>query len=100
MTSQNVNKIAANALIALSVLALVTVLSGYALPRHPAPTDENTQAHIFQFAVLACGPALLFFFATADWGRPSRTARQLAFPAAALAAGFAALYCLEHYWFY
>ncbi|MGI9101010.1 MAG: hypothetical protein ACR2IF_01075 [Terriglobales bacterium] len=100
MTSRRINRIAARILVALSLLALLTVLSGYALPRHPAPVDENAQAHIFQFAVLAFLSALLLFLATADWSRPSRNARPLALPAAALMSAFAALYCLEHYWFF
>ena len=100
MTGQRLNRISGRALIVLSLIALVTVITGYALPRHPAPTDEGTAAHIFQLSVLAFAPTLLLFLVTADWNRPSGAAKALTIPAAAVMAAFAALYCLEHYWFY
>jgi len=39
----------------------------------------------------------LLFLGTADWRQPGRSARPLAFPAAASAVAFGALYFLEHY---
>ena len=100
MHGQQIKRVSRTVIIVLSLIALFTVLSGYALPRHQAPTDEGTAAHIFQLSILAFVPTILLFLVTADWSRPSRTARPLAIPAAALASAFAALYCLEHYWFY
>jgi hypothetical protein len=100
MHGQQINRVSRKVIIILSLTALLTVASGYTQPRHPAPTDEGTAAHIFQLSILAFLPTLLLFLVTADWSRPSRTARPLAIPAAALLAAFAALYCLEHYWFY
>ena len=70
------------------------VLSGYT---QPPQTDEGTAAHIFQLAIVALVPMILLFLITAAWRQPSRSARPLAFPAAALAVAFAALYYLEHY---
>jgi hypothetical protein len=100
MDGQQINRVSRKVIIILSLIALFTVLSGYTQPRHPAPTDEGAAAHIFQLSILAFVPALLLFLVTADWSRPSRAARPLAIPVAALVASFAALYCLERYWFY
>jgi hypothetical protein len=78
----------------LSVIALLTVLSGYF--QRPQP-DEGTGAHIFQLSIVALVPTILLFLATADWKQPSRSARPLAIPAVALVIAFAALYYLEHF---
>ena len=100
MSGEQINRVSSKIMILLSLTALLAVSSGYALPRHPAPSDEGTAAHIFQLSIAAFAPALLLFLVTADWTWPSRAARRLAIPAAALAAALGALYCLEHYWFY
>ena len=100
MHGEQINRVSHKVVIVLSLIALITVLIGYTQPRHPAPTDEGAGAHIFQLSILALVPTLLLFLVTADWSRPSRAARPLAIPVAALVAAFAALYCLEHYWFY
>ena len=88
------NKVSGGILVGLSLTALLTVLIGYSQPPQP---DEGTGAHIFQLSVAATAPMLLLFLATADWGRPVRTARPLAISGAALALAFTALYYLEHY---
>jgi hypothetical protein len=76
------------------VLALLTVISGY----FQAPqTDEGTSAHVFQLSIVLIVPVILLFFATADWKKPLRSARQLAFSATTLVLAFGALYYLEHY---
>ncbi len=93
MDSRQVNRISGRALSVLSLIALATVLTGFALPPQP---DEGAAAHVFQLAIVAIAPALLIFLATADWGQPLRSARPLAVPAVALALAFAALYYLEH----
>lgn len=100
MHGEHINRVSRKVISALCLVALMAVLSGYMQPRHPAPADEGTAAHIFQISVLALVPALLLFLVTADWSRPSRIARPLAIPVAALTATFGALYCLEHSWFY
>jgi len=46
---------------------------------------------------VALVPTILLFLATADWRRPLRSARPLAFSAAALVPAFGALYYLEHH---
>ena len=94
MQAQQLNRVSANAMIVLSLVALLTVLSGYF---QPPQTDEGTAAHIFQLSIVALVPAILLFFATADWKQPRRSARRLALPAAALVVAFAALFYLEHY---
>ena len=94
MNGLEVNRISGKLIIALSLIALLTVLSGYF---QPPQLDEGTAAHIFQLSIVALVPMLIVFFVTADWRRPSRSARSLAFPAAALVVAFAALYYLEHY---
>jgi hypothetical protein len=80
--------------IVLSLVALLTVISGFF---QPPQTDEGTGAHIFQLAIVLSAPALLVLLATGDWKRPGRIARLLAIPFAALALAFGALYYLEHF---
>lgn len=94
MRGPQINRVSAIVILALSLTALFTVLSGYAQPPQP---DEGTAAHIFQLSLVALVPAILLFLASADWKQPSRTMRPLAIPAAALVLAFAALYYLEHY---
>lgn len=95
--SQKINHIAAIATIVLSLIALLTVLSGFLLPPQPPETDEGAAAHIFQLSIAALFPTVLAFLATADWKRPARSARPLIFPAVALTIAFAVLFYVEHY---
>ncbi len=96
MRSQLLNQITGRVVLALALIAFITVLIGYTRP--PLP-DEGALAHIFQLAVLLLAPAILLFLATADWSQPGRSARPLAIPAAAVVLAFAALYYLEHYFY-
>jgi len=96
MASRTVNGVSSGLMILLSLTALLTVLTGYVNTPQPPPTDEGTQAHIFQLSIAAMAPAILLFIATADWARPSRSVRPLLFAAAAVGLAFAALYHLEH----
>ncbi len=96
MRVQQVNQISGKILFVLSLTALLAVLSGYA---HPPQGDEGAAAHIFQLSILAVVPMLLLFLITADWKRPWSSARALAFPGVTLAAAFAALYYLEHFFY-
>src|SRR5271169_3303484 len=96
MSGERINRISGKIVTGLSVLALLTVASGYLQTPH-VETDEGTAAHIFQLSIVALVPMILLFFVTADWKRPLRSARTLVLPAAALALAFGALYYLEHY---
>ena len=96
MRAQQVNRVSGMVLVALSLTALLDVLLfGYTQP--PLP-DEGTGAHIFQLSIVALVPTVLLFLVTADWTRPVRAVRRLAFPAAVVVLAFAALYYLEHYY--
>ena len=99
MHADKLNRISGRIVLILSLIALLSVLSGYTLPRHPAPTDEGAAAHIFQIAVVLVVPALLLFALTADRKQPSRSVLRMAVPALALVAAFTALYFLEHVYF-
>jgi len=103
MPEQRTHRICGVAMTALSLTALLTVLSGLRVsfdpfsihPQPPRP-DEGTQAHLFQLAIVALAPTILLYLATADWKRPLRGARPLAISAAAVILAFGALYYLEH----
>jgi hypothetical protein len=94
MRGQRINRISERVMIVLSLVALLTVLSGYTQPPQP---DEGTGAHIFQLSVVLLLPVILLFLTTSDWKQPLRSARPLAFSAAILVLAFGALYHLEHY---
>ena len=94
MGRQKINRFSGRGAIALSVIALLAVLSGYTQPPQP---DEGTAAHIFQLSIVALAPMVLLFLITADWRQPLRNLRTLAFAVATLLLAFAALYHLEHY---
>ena len=95
-TQQQLNRISGMALVLLSVTALGVVLWGYT---QPPLSDEGTGAHIFQLAIVMLVPVTLFFLATADWSRPSRTGWPLAIALTATALAFAGLYYLEHVYY-
>jgi hypothetical protein len=97
MNKQQVNRLSGSIIIVLSLTALLTVLSGYTHPAQPPDPDEGAAAHIFQLSIVLLVPMILLFLGTADWKQRWRSARPLAFPAAALVVAFAALYYLEHY---
>ncbi len=94
MRRHELNRDTGYALIVLSAVALLTVLTGYFQPPQP---DEGWAAHIFQLTIVLLGPTIVVFLATADWKQPRRIARPLSIPASALVLAFAALYYLEHY---
>jgi energy-coupling factor transporter transmembrane protein EcfT len=94
MSVPSIHRASGRALIVLSVVALICVLSGYA---QPPQTDEGTAAHIFQLSIVAIVPTLLSFLATVDWKERWQSLRPLAFSAVTLAIAFGALYYLEHY---
>jgi len=91
--AQHINRFSSGAVVILSLAALLTVASGYALP--PRPNDSRE--YIFQLSIVALVPVTLVFLATADWRQPLRSARPLALAVAISAVAFGALYVLEHY---
>jgi glucan phosphoethanolaminetransferase (alkaline phosphatase superfamily) len=99
MPSEKLNIVSSRIILILSLLALLTVLTGYLEPRHPAPADEGAGAHIFQIAVALVMMTGLVFLFTADWRNPLRGARRLVLPGITLVASFTALYFLEHVYF-
>jgi len=94
MRGGQINSVSGKVLIVLSLTALLAVLGGYTQPPQP---DEGAAAHILQLSIVALLPMSVLFLVTADWKQPLRSARPLAFPAAALVLAFGALYYLEHY---
>jgi hypothetical protein len=96
VTAQQVNRVSGRVLIALSVVALLTVLSGYFQAPQP---DEGSAAHIFQLSIVLLAPTSLTFLATADWARPWQSVRLLAFSGAVVLAAFAALFYLERFFY-
>jgi hypothetical protein len=94
MSGERINRVSGRVATGLSVLALLTVVSGYFQARQ---ADEGAAAHIFQLSIVLIVPTILLFFVTADWARPLRNLRALAVPGTALVLAFGALYYLEHY---
>ncbi len=94
--AQRWHAISGRAILALALVALVCVLSGYF---QPPQLDEGSAAHIFQLAVAALMPLTVVFLATADWRHPGRSLRRLVLPAVILGIALAALYYLEHYYY-
>ncbi len=104
MRMRQMNRVGTLGLVVLSLTALMTVLpsalrfwfTGY-IPL-PEP-DEGAGAHIFQLSIVALVPMGIFFAATADWTQPLRSARRLAFPAAALLLAFGILFYFEQVYY-
>jgi hypothetical protein len=94
MLGQQINRVCNIVLVALSLIALGTVMSGFFRPPQPQ-TDEGAAAHIFQLSIVALVPTTLLFLATADWSQPFRTARTLAFPFTVVLIAFGVLYYVE-----
>jgi hypothetical protein len=96
LRTQRLNQLSRKALFALSLLALLTVFTGYLQPQQ---RDEGAGAHIFQISIVLLAPVLLLFVVTTNWKDAPRSLCALALPAAFLTAAFIALYYLEHYWY-
>ncbi len=96
MHAHALNRVSGKIILGLSVVALLTVLSGYL---QTPQSDEGTAAHIFQLSVVALAGMVLLFLATADWSQGWRGARPLTIPMVTVALAFAALYYLEHYFY-
>jgi hypothetical protein len=91
---QRINRLSGWMVMALSVIALLAVCSGYF---QPPQTDEGTAAHIFQLSIAGLAPATVIFLAMVDWKGRWRAARPLLFSGATLVLAFGALYYLEHF---
>lgn len=93
---EQINQVSGRVLIVLSLIAFFTVVSGYFQVPQP---DEGAAAHIFQLSVAALAPTILLFLITADWAKPSRSARILGITGMIMTFAFGALYYLEHYFY-
>jgi len=96
MHAIQVHRVSARLLLFLSLIALLTVFTGYF---QPPQQDEGTAAHIFQLTIILIAGAAILFLSTADWRQPRQPIRALALPASALLLAFAALYYLEHFYY-
>jgi hypothetical protein len=97
MRAHQLNRMCSVVLIALSVTALVTVVTGLIWPPPVPEPDEGTQAHLFQVSVAGLLPVTVVVVATADWRRPWRSMLPLAVAMLATVLAFAGLYYLEHF---
>ena len=95
MNRQDICRISYVGMVFLSLTALLTVVTGYAVGAGREP-DEGALAHIFQLAIVALLPTGLAFLLTADWQQIRRGLKRLAVPTALLVLAFAGLYHLEH----
>jgi hypothetical protein len=96
MHNTQINRVSSTALIALSLLALLAVLTGFLQPPQP---DEGTAAHIFQLSVVLALCVGALFLVTFDWRQPLRNAWVLALSGTAMFLAFALLYYLEHFYY-
>ena len=94
MSREAMNRVSGRVAFALSMIALLTVVSGYF---QPPPIDEGSAAHIFQIAVAAFVLLVPISVSTANWHRPLRSARPVMMSGAALTLAFGAFDYLEHY---
>ena len=96
MHSQQLNRVSGLVLILLSLVALLTVVTGLIWPPLVPQPDEGTQAHIFQLSIAGLLPVTVLVVGTADWHRPWRSARPIVFAVVATTLAFAGLYYVEH----
>jgi len=96
MHAIRLHRLSARILLILSLVALLTVCTGYF---EPPQQDEGTAAHIFQLTIVLTVLAGILFLTTADWSQPRQSIRAIALPASALLLAFAALYYLERFYY-
>jgi hypothetical protein len=77
MGGQGMNRISGRIILVLSLIALISLLSGYTQPPQP---DEGPVADIFQLSILALAPMILLFFGTANWNQPREVCVHWDFP--------------------
>jgi hypothetical protein len=92
----HLHRLSARILLILSLIALLTVGTGYF---QPPQQDEGTAARIFQATIVLSALAGILFLTTADWRQPRQSIRAIALPASVLLGAFAALYYLEHFYY-
>jgi hypothetical protein len=96
MKRERLHRLSSRAVLALSFIAMFTVLTGY----FQAPqSDEGAAAHIFQLSIVLLCPAFLIFLVTADRSHARRVFQTIVPASAAVLLAFAALYYLEHVWY-
>jgi|ERR1051326_4260352 hypothetical protein len=96
MHSQQLNRMSGLVLMLLSLVALLTVVTGLIWPPSVPQPDEGTQAHLFQLSIAGLLPVTVLVVGTADWHRPWQSARPIMFAAVATMLAFSGLYYLEH----
>ena len=103
MSEKRIHQVSGWVMIAISLAALLAVLSAFriafnpfAIHTQPSLPDEGTQAHVFQLAIVALAPAMLLFLATSDGKQFWRSSRPLALSAVAVMLAFGLLYYFEH----
>jgi len=85
MLTEKINRVSGRVVTGLSLLALLTVISGY----FQAPqADEGTAAHIFQISIVLIVPTIALFLVTADWKEPARPTADVGRAGSCLVAGF------------
>ena len=89
MDQAQFNTICGAALVALSLLALGTVLGEFL---KPVPLRRPRPSQLFETTVLVMDALVVTFLVTADWSRPMTSARPLALCGLAIAATLGALY--------
>ncbi len=103
MSVRRIHQVSGWGMTVCSAAALLAVLSAFRIGFHPLAirtqpslADEGTQAHVFQFALVALVPAMLLHFATSEGKTFGRSARHLAWSALAVMLAFGLLYYYEH----
>src|SRR5262245_59157811 len=96
MHQAQINRFGGKVLMALPLVALLTVVAGFFQAPQPG---EGTAAHIFQLSVVLSLAVGALFVVTADWRQPRRSACFLIFPVTVLLLAFAMLYYLEHFYY-
>jgi len=96
MRTRQINQMSSIVLVLLSVIALITVVTGVISPPPVPEPDEGTQAHIFQVSIAALVPMTIVVLGTANWRQPWRSLLPLIISAAVTMLAFIGLYYLEH----
>ena len=96
MQAYKINVASSFVLVLLSVIALVTVITGLVWPPPVPEPDEGTQAHPFQLSIAGLLPMSVIAVATANWRQPRRSLVPLVIAFILTLLAFAGLYHLEH----
>ncbi|MBV9169153.1 MAG: hypothetical protein JOZ81_03595 [Chloroflexi bacterium] len=96
MRTRQINRMSSIVLVLLSLIALITVVTGLISPPPMPEPDEGTQAHIFQLSIAALLPVTIVVLGSADWRQPWRSLLPLIISAGVTMLAFVGLYYLEH----